>query len=569
MRGMMFGDKSSAKQESVRLSGCEDLNFGAAAGKVGLKNLGNTCFMNAGLQCLSHTEPFAAYFLSGRYVEDVNAENNMGSNGELAHAFAKLQSAMWQSDEKTVDPSEFHTRLARYAPHLTEGYEQQDVQEFFAFCVDGLHEDLNRVTTRPPPTTEDEGKEDERIGNERGEEFAAALAWLRYLERGKSFLVDLLQGQLRSTLVCSVCSYRSRRFDPFLYLSLPVMARMSKVTDALEKYLEEEMLSGNEQWFCEKCDARVSATKKIDLWKLPPVLVLHLKRFEFNQSTCTFKKVDPALGGAAELDLSRYCSSAQREGAVYDLICVANHSGPFGYGHYTATCRVGDLRTGSWHHFNDGNVKKVSQNSVLGKDAYVMFFVRRRAVEDAMICQQSVTMPELWPHWVCRRNTGDIDSIKELCRSPIALREAAPPAAAAASAGSADLAPTASEPAPAEALAEAARTTAAAAEQAASREEAAAGAGAPPLPFCRSGSRHSSASFTLVSSSSLLPLESQAGAGASGGLGACAEEQEQAPEKRRSAAPPPPPRVRSPTRSRGCLPFGGWRRRKAPDLNNE
>ena len=66
-------------------------------------------------------------------------------------------------------------------------------EEFIAFCLDGLHEDLNRVVEKRAPRTEDEEKASEALSNSRGEDFAAALSWRQYLEYGKSFLVDLLQ----------------------------------------------------------------------------------------------------------------------------------------------------------------------------------------------------------------------------------------------------------------------------------------------------------------------------------------------------------------------------------------
>merc|ERR1719375_65459 len=139
------------------------MEFPEGAGAVGLKNLGNTCFMNAGLQCLSHLEPFAAYFLCGHYEEDINLENALGCRGELARAFAELQRELWRpgavsSGASAHNPCDLHKKLRGFAPHLFEGYEQQDVQEFLAFCLDGLHEDLNRVARRPPPASEAQEK---------------------------------------------------------------------------------------------------------------------------------------------------------------------------------------------------------------------------------------------------------------------------------------------------------------------------------------------------------------------------------------------------------------------------
>jgi len=247
----------------------------AVAGTVGLRNLGNTCFMNAGLQCLSHIGPLSDYFLTGKFAEDVNRTSPLGCGGELACACA-FACAFWEGDAKSYNPAALHGKLAKFAPHLFEGFEQQDVQEFLAFCLDGLHEDLNRVAVKKPIDPKRQ-EQDQDLIRGKSDEFVAALAWLRHLQTDKSFLVDLLQGQLQSSLTCTKCGHRSRRFDPFLYLSVPVTKHMSNVTDALQAYVAEEMLTGDERWHCEVCNKKVDARKKIDLWKLPPVLVLHLK----------------------------------------------------------------------------------------------------------------------------------------------------------------------------------------------------------------------------------------------------------------------------------------------------
>lgn len=375
-------------------------NNASIAGRVGLENLGNTCFMNAGLQCLSHLEPLAAYFLSDTWERDINTGSRLGCKGEFAKVFAELQQIVWQTDQHQYRPSALRAKLAGFAPHLFDD-DQQDAQEFLAFCLDALHEDLNRVIEQPPPLTEEETRNDALLCESRGEDAAGALAWLRHLERNKSFLVDIMQGQLLSSLTCSCCGYKSRQFDPFLYLSLPVDWEMSKVTDALEKYLDEEQLAAEDQWYCEKCCKKVDATKKIDLWMLPPILILHLKRITFNARTGRLAKIGRLLSTSSSLDLSGYCSSPQQQGATYDIVCVANHKGSASNGHYTASCLVGE----QWFRFDDDAVRALHTSQVVTHESYVIFLVRQtsRGVHGhghntPWLRQQSVSKPEAWPH---------------------------------------------------------------------------------------------------------------------------------------------------------------------------
>lgn len=378
------------------------------AGRVGLKNLGNTCFMNTGLQCLSHLEPLVNFFLSGQYKEEINTSNPLGSGGKLAEAFAHLQKMMWLSEKSPRNPQIIHNQLSLLAPHLFEDYQQQDVQEFLAFCLDALHEDVNRVRGRPKA----EGNIEESAESlaALGEEYAAAVAWLKYLEHGKSFFVDLFQGQLRSTLTCQVCGNKSRRFDSFLYLSVPVTRTMRTIEDAIRSFLQEELLTDDERWFCDRCNKKVNAKKKIDLWKLPPVLVVHLKRFEFNQKKCAFHKIDVLLSAAEQFDFTRLCSSQQKAGARYRAACVANHIGPYGSGHYTAFCRVNgsNRNQGEWLCFDDGRTYPLQQgDEPIGKHSYVIFLVREEP-NGSSICmpkRQSISSPAAWPHSLSRRNS--------------------------------------------------------------------------------------------------------------------------------------------------------------------
>lgn len=270
-------------------------------GLVGLVNLGNTCFMNAGLQCLSHIEPISAYFLTGKYAEEINVNNPFGTGGHLARGFAKLQELLWQRRSRAQSPAQIYKTLAKFARHLFRDEEQQDAQELLAFLLDGLHEDLNLAEARrpshaaPPPTpAADPDEEDLRLAElerEMGEEYVAALTWMNHLMSHKSVLVDLFQGQLRSLLVCSSCGFQSKTFDPYLYMSLPIHNGMKTLQDALSQFLRTESLTGDERWRCPKCKVLVDATKKIDIWKLPPVLVVHLKRFEFEAKACRLRAV--------------------------------------------------------------------------------------------------------------------------------------------------------------------------------------------------------------------------------------------------------------------------------------
>jgi len=113
-------------------------------GATGLQNLGNTCFLNATVQCMANTPLLREYFLSARYLRDVN-ERNSGCKGRLAEEFGHVIGDLWGGKTATLTPRNLKRTIDQFAPQFA-GYEQHDAQELLAFVLDGLHEDLNHGT---------------------------------------------------------------------------------------------------------------------------------------------------------------------------------------------------------------------------------------------------------------------------------------------------------------------------------------------------------------------------------------------------------------------------------------
>ncbi|CAG9135075.1 unnamed protein product [Plutella xylostella] len=355
--------RSSERSEAERTT-CSDTN-----GLNGLRNIGNTCFMNSVLQCLSNTRPLLEYAGSERAVSHVNTTLSP-MKGKLMKAFVSVIRELWEAGarDQVVNTTSLKAQVQRFAPRFM-GYSQQDAQEFLRYLLEGLHEDVNRVTVKPKPILTE-------IDDNLSDSAKAAEAWQRYLRMEDSQIMDIFVGQLKSTLRCTHCQNDSVTFDPFWDLSLPIPSRTGslKLQQCLQHFTKEEEMDGDEKPTCSKCGVRRKCLKWLSVQKFPQVLVIHLKRFS---PTERFRgKLNVVVEfPLSQLDMSPH--AATRQPALYNLYAVSNHSGTTYSGHYTAYCK--HPYTGEWHEYNDSRVTPISARSVVSSEAYVLFYELQRA----------------------------------------------------------------------------------------------------------------------------------------------------------------------------------------------
>ena len=140
----------------------------------------------------------------------MNEDNPLGAGGSLARAYADFVRDVWSGKFSVVVPTALKRSIGTHAPQFS-GYQQQDSQELMNYVLDGLHEDLNRVRTKPyVETLDDDGRPDAEV---------AAESWRRFGLRNRSVVVDHCYGQLKSHITCPRCARRRRaipstRVDP-------------------------------------------------------------------------------------------------------------------------------------------------------------------------------------------------------------------------------------------------------------------------------------------------------------------------------------------------------------------
>lgn len=355
-------------------------------GLPGLINLGNTCFMNSALQCIVNTQPLLDYFLIGLFESEMNLNksNPYKSSGHFSKAFACLALASWRQDETCLAPKSLLQLVIKYAPNFNNTC-QQDAHEFLSFFLDILHEELNRADKNIPTPS---------FGFKKSCESRAARSWNKSLRNNTSIIVDLFQGQLRSITKCQVCKGESVKFESFMNISLPV-PKSGRVTlyDCFREFCKPEVIDKDNSWVCPKCKVKVKAIRKCDIWKLPPVLIIHFKRFNFDGKKIV-KTHDFVDFPVDSLDLKGFAIGKQKEICDYTLYGQICHKGTLDNGHFFSVIK--NWRDGQWYVCDDSVVRYKNPYKLVKDHAYVLFYQRK-----SQSCfRQQCDFPEMWPHEV-------------------------------------------------------------------------------------------------------------------------------------------------------------------------
>jgi len=388
-------------------------------GMSGLRNLGNTCFMNSIIQCISASGLLLTYITEKRFLPHLIAkikEQHPELEGEdlekqckqtMTYQLYRLLRGMW-SGNFAISPTSFKKMVDKRVSFFG-GTSQHDSQEFLALLLDTIHEELatkkridyskidpgvNALLSKRKATSNaieatDDDEVKKQIKNEYREyikmyekEFVLTksyITWQSYTKKSHSIITELFTGLYYSKVICSECDYRSDTFEPFTLISLPIPESDEKVSlnDCLSTFTKCETLKGDEKWKCKHCDKKVEATKTISLWTLPPILVIHFKRTvkKGYRKEKISTEIDFPISG---LQLDDQFSELHRPNVSpkYDLYAISNHTGMPDGGHYFSYCQ--NMINKKWFEFNDRHVLHISdENSIVSDKAYVLFYKRR------------------------------------------------------------------------------------------------------------------------------------------------------------------------------------------------
>ena len=339
-------------------------------GLSGLTNLGNTCFLNATMQVLSHTYELNSFLEMNAYKKKLNNKYDSA----LLLEWDELRNLLWK-ENCIVSPFKFVKtvqKLATLKGHdMFTGFNQNDLPEFLIFVIDCFHNALSRQVSMTINGT---------IENEKDEIAVKCFERIKQMyEKEYSEIWKIFYGIHVSVLEnASTCEKISITPEPFFIINLPIPLnnKSPSLIDCFDLYVEYELMDGDNSIQIEGSDEKVSAKKSISFWSLPNILVIDIKRFNISHTINTMKKNQVMIDFPLEnLDLSKYVIGYDKNSYIYDLYGVCNHSGSLLGGHYTAFVKN---MNDKWYHYNDTIVTEVKIEEQIKTPKAYCFFYRKR-----------------------------------------------------------------------------------------------------------------------------------------------------------------------------------------------
>lgn len=327
-------------------------------GVTGLTNIGNSCFMNSVIQCLIHIPTFTKLIVKSDIVIEDSPEK------ELYNKWKVLNTELWKG-HISIRPQTFAQSLIRQPSfgNIVIG-DQCDAHEFTTFLLDALHRAKSQHISEPTSLYPKKSKHSD-----------AQDAWVKTYMKEYSEFVDMMHGQY-SISRTGKCGHESITYDPYGTIILPILTTTMEIdiTDCLAAFIKPELMADKDNlWYCDTCAKGTIAYKQFSLWRLPPVLMLTLKRFNAGM-----RKINTLINFSDELDLADCCHiDAGITQTKYKLVGFTNHFGSLAGGHYTAVCKNID---GKWYHYDDASVSYMSNGcddfSKFKSSIYTMFWIK-------------------------------------------------------------------------------------------------------------------------------------------------------------------------------------------------
>ena len=330
-------------------------------GLTGLCNLGNTCFLNSTMQCLSHSYEFNNMLNKEKYKSKINKD----SSSLILIEWDNLRKLMW-SENCTISPKGFLRAVQKVARiknrELFTGFAQNDLPEFLEFIIECFHMAIKREVKMNISGTA-------LTKTDKLAELCYKMMKNMY-KKEYSEILKFFYGIHISQIESTESEYVNITPEPFFNLQIPIPNKKNvNLIDCIDLYLTKETLE--DKILIEKTNKKETCTKHLEFWSLPDILIITFKRFTISPNSIRKNQqfIDFPINN---LDLKKYVIGYDNNNYIYDLYGICNHSGSCEGGHYTSFVKNAN---NNWYHFNDTNVSLVKNlDKIKSPLAYCLFY---------------------------------------------------------------------------------------------------------------------------------------------------------------------------------------------------
>ena len=302
----------------------------------GLKNLGNTCFMNSSLQCLLHCK---------KLIDNLNSIEQNNIKTRLTNEILILLKNI-KNDEKILNP----VKIKEILSEVEEKYkynEQNDANEFITVFLNYLLKELNGQGIYKPSNIQLD--ELEKKGFDRLEN--------KFFLKNKCFLLNLFYGRLKREYICENGHIFNLKFNNYNTIILPHPDQSNDIIDLLKLYQEKKMI--NDEIFCDYCKKKVKYSIKTIIYNIPEYFILCIEKEMIHSFS--------GLNYPRKLETKKFMNN---DNSKYSLFSLIVYTGDRERGHYTAKC----FQNKDLYHINDSDYKKVNEEEINDKNSIILFY---------------------------------------------------------------------------------------------------------------------------------------------------------------------------------------------------
>ncbi|KAH9299698.1 hypothetical protein KI387_031380, partial [Taxus chinensis] len=311
---------------------------------AGLRNMGNTCYMNSVLQCITYTPPLSEALKNCDHKIPCTIEGFCALCALRDHVNLSLLSR-----GEVIEPKVLYDNLGNMSSSYFQKWQQEDAHDYLHSLLEDLDNCALGVGCFNPCS----------------------------FFQGSSFVKKIFGGCLRSQVKCTHCFHCSNAFEPFIDLSLEIDEADSLIS-ALQSFTRVETIVPDLKHRCDNCHQNAPILKQFTISQPSDVLVIQLKRFSNNGLFGGFgDKVQKMVAYPRVLEMEPFLSNSQQDkGEVkYELYAVLVHAGfSLNSGHYYCYVRSG---YDDWYEMDDSQVTRAIEETVMHQQAYILFYFRQ------------------------------------------------------------------------------------------------------------------------------------------------------------------------------------------------